>query len=87
MFGSPQIAGFTPTQDENHLSNEMVKFWGNFAHSGDPNKGPGMDHALDWPRYDLQNQLTMNLNLTLGLIPDLRSDYCDYWDSVGYFQP
>ena len=86
VFDSAAIGGFSPTSEEDTLSMEMVHYWGNFAHSGNPNHGPGKP-GFEWPLYDNDSKTTMNLNLTLGTIPDLRGEYCDYWDSVGYFQP
>ena len=65
----------------------MVKYWGNFANTGNPNKGPGGEADYMWPQYSLDGLQTMNLNLTLGEITDLKASYCDFWDSLGYFQP
>jgi para-nitrobenzyl esterase len=87
VFDSATVGGYYYTADEQVLSDEMVRYWGNFAHTSDPNKGPGGSPALQWPLYQLDTMTTLNLNLTLGYISALRQPYCDYWDSVGYFQP
>ena len=87
VFDSATVGGYTFTPDEQVLSEEMVRYWGNFAHTNDPNKGPGGSPSLVWPLYQLDSMTTLNLNLTLGYISALRQPYCDYWDSVGYFQP
>ena len=86
VFDSATVGGYTPTPEENVLSENMVAYWGNFAHTGNPNQGPGKPD-FDWPLYNNNSMITMNLNLTLGTITNLRGEYCDYWDSVGYFQP
>ena len=37
MFHTASLGGFNYTQAELQLSDDMVRYWTNFAHSGDPN--------------------------------------------------
>ena len=42
------MGGFNYTHDELLLSNSMVKYWTNFAHTGDPNTGQTQVKRLPW---------------------------------------
>ena len=86
MFSSVGLGGYNFTAEEQVLTDEMVKYWGNFAHTGNPNQGPGGQPNVQWPLYDAVNMPNLNLDLKIQQIGEIRTDYCDYWDSVGYFQ-
>ncbi|XP_026251483.2 carboxylesterase 5A isoform X3 [Urocitellus parryii] len=52
-----------PTEKEKVLSRTMMKYWANFARTGDPNS----DDLPHWPAYDEQEQyLMLDLNLKVG---------------------
>ena len=87
VFDSAVLAGYNYTPEEQALALAMVGYWGNFAHTSDPNKGPFGTPNVLWPTYDNVNMRNLNLNLTIHEESAVRSDFCDYWDSVGYFQP
>jgi len=48
LFHNAPLAGFHYTEDEEELSEQMMTYWTNFAHYGDPNGASG---SLDWPQY------------------------------------
>jgi carboxylesterase type B len=77
VFDSATIGGFTYEPEEQALALDLVSYWGNFANTGNPNIGPAKVD-FTWPMYDNDALLSMNLNLTLGTITDLRGEYCDY---------
>ena len=49
IFDSAQIV-FNPSSQERELSRQIMGYYGNFAHTGDPNKGP-VTGLLPWPKY------------------------------------
>jgi para-nitrobenzyl esterase len=59
--------------EDRKLSELMVRYWSNFARSGDPN-GEGLPH---WPRYDKDAQLIeLDKNVTSG--PDASRDQFEF---------
>lgn len=42
------MGGFNYTHDELLLSDNMVKYWTNFAHTGNPNKGQSQVKRVPW---------------------------------------
>ncbi|VDP99373.1 unnamed protein product [Trichobilharzia regenti] len=61
IFGAPFNQAFTDkfynfTNEEKRLSEEMMRFWTNFASTGSPNLNPGEFHTrnkeLYWDRYE-----------------------------------
>jgi carboxylesterase type B len=83
-FVFQQFSGFVPSPEEQVLSNRMVKYWTNFAYTGNPNIGP-QDVSVNW-----QSITNTNLNYMLFSTPEvklqsgLRKAQCDLWDKLGY---
>ncbi|XP_072488371.1 carboxylesterase 1D-like isoform X2 [Notamacropus eugenii] len=66
MLGSPFLRdGFS--EEEEHLSRRMMKYWCNFARNGNPN-GEGL---LKWPQYD-QNEEYLQINITSKIARKLK---------------
>ncbi len=77
-LGGPPVA-FTPAQ--RHLSNQMIAYWTNFAHTGDPN-GPGLPH---WPLLEAADPAAQGQSLASAKIApiDLSAEHhCDFWSSL-----
>jgi para-nitrobenzyl esterase len=65
---------------ESELASTMVRYWSNFARTGDPN-------ALSlptWPRFNPDTRLLMSLDLPRPTaLASFRADHrCDFWTSV-----
>uniref|UniRef100_A0A8C6S290 Carboxylic ester hydrolase n=1 Tax=Nannospalax galili TaxID=1026970 RepID=A0A8C6S290_NANGA len=62
------------TEEEKLLSRKMMKYWANFARSGDPN-GDGLPV---WPVYDQSEKyLMLDLNITVG--QKLKEQRVEFW--------
>ncbi|KAM6177073.1 LOW QUALITY PROTEIN: carboxylesterase 5A [Erethizon dorsatum] len=65
------------TKEEKLLSRKMMRYWANFARSGNPN---GNDLPL-WPAYNHTEQyLMLNLNMSLG--QRLKEKRVEFWTNV-----
>jgi para-nitrobenzyl esterase len=81
VFGNFQdILGvnYTPTAPELQLSSEMMGYWTRFATTGDPN-GAG---AVQWLRYDNQNESVLQLDDTTVTITAYHKDLCNYLSTL-----
>ncbi|XP_078577358.1 cAMP-regulated D2 protein-like [Branchiostoma floridae x Branchiostoma japonicum] len=90
VFQTAPLGNFSLTADEQVLGNTIAYHYGNFAHTGDPNKPnehlprPNLNipDNLNWPKYSKDNQFPI-LNMTTPhntLMHDYRKDKCDFWD-------
>ncbi|XP_062829073.1 fatty acyl-CoA hydrolase precursor, medium chain isoform X2 [Anolis carolinensis] len=62
------------TEEEKRLSKTMMRYWANFARSGNPN-GRGQ---VKWPRYD-QKEGYLELDLEPRGAQKLKQDKVDFW--------
>ncbi|XP_054856322.1 fatty acyl-CoA hydrolase precursor, medium chain-like [Eublepharis macularius] len=76
VFGWPLIKG-DDSEDEKKLSRTIMKYWANFARTGNPN-GEGL---VEWPRYDL-NEEYLELNLQQQKAEKLKKDRVDFWVEI-----
>ncbi|XP_078591181.1 cAMP-regulated D2 protein-like [Branchiostoma floridae x Branchiostoma japonicum] len=88
----------TMTAEEQIMADTIAYYYGNFAHTGDPNKPSGardaaettgvtMPVATNWPRYNQEGNFTC-LNISTprtSLIQDYRKDKCDFWDRMDVY--
>ena len=51
MFHTAELVGFKYTNDEQVLTDLMVTYWTNFAHTGNPNPFSVNSTAPEWPAY------------------------------------
>jgi para-nitrobenzyl esterase len=67
-----------PTPQERALSDAMMRYWVNFAKTGDPN-----DWALPaWPAYTLAEDPHLQLDVPIKADRELRKRYCDFFDQL-----
>nr|CDS26691.1 BC026374 protein (S09 family) [Hymenolepis microstoma] len=85
VFGMPFSKPFTSqyyqfTQAESELSKRVMKYWANFARTGqaslDVQKG-------DWPLYNSSNEAYLEIGLDKDIVKThLRQKGCNYWNDV-----
>ncbi|XP_078621270.1 cAMP-regulated D2 protein-like [Branchiostoma floridae x Branchiostoma japonicum] len=93
-FQIESLVGQNMTADEQVMADSIARHYGNFAHTGDPNKpgrgahvsgpaGSGGDD-LNWPKYSEEGGFT-NLRISTPkneLVQEYRKDRCDFWDRL-----
>jgi para-nitrobenzyl esterase len=81
--------------NQQHLSDQLVTAWSNFAWSGNPNKPvkiPG-PYANDWPLYTGNNPLILAEDIFPPGLSTETDDFwsaehhCKFWDSVLVYKP
>jgi len=74
------------TPEEQKFSRQIVQYWANFAHTGNPNypgSAPTVEDTPFWPKYD--NSTRQNIRLEAGNITTEDTvALCSMWDKVGY---
>lgn len=88
IFGAPLVDGIQPfstssySKSERMLSEAVMRYWTNFAKSGDPNRPEKQESVhggrvtnrfinLEWPKYDLEDQKYLHI----GMRPNKREYY------------
>ncbi|KAF1624600.1 UNVERIFIED_CONTAM: Acetylcholinesterase, partial [Eudyptes pachyrhynchus] len=79
VFGQPLNPGLNYTAEEEQLSRRIMRYWGNFARSGDPNEARG-GAGRRWPPYTAGGQRYARLNARpLAVAQGLRAQACAFW--------
>jgi carboxylesterase type B len=86
VFHSATQAGYNWTNNELNLANQMSYYWGNFANTGDPNQGP-TPVQVQWPEYDDSTMQNIVLAVPITTQTQEYSNFCTFWDTVGYQLP
>ncbi len=73
VFGSLNLAGYRPTEDDLAVSESLQGYWTRFAATGDPN-GAG---AVVWPRYEATTDSHIELNAPPRAGNGVRTELCD----------
>ena len=62
------------------LSEQMVRYWINFADTGSPNAP--VPPAVRWPAHDAANRSAIELgadDVECAAVVDLKAERCDFW--------
>ncbi|KAJ0019855.1 hypothetical protein NQD34_007424 [Periophthalmus magnuspinnatus] len=84
LFGKPFSFALAYFPRHRDLSNYMIKYWTNFARTGDPNQGESRV-PVPWPTFTrtYQPYLTINHQMSKSSVRyDLRADYVSFWTST-----
>ncbi|KAK6194913.1 hypothetical protein SNE40_000445 [Patella caerulea] len=87
IFGEPLNANSKYLARERDLSRKLMRYWSNFAKTGDPNRGPGEMSLNEWPPFLPQTQDYLVLSTkylhTADRSQAVRSGYkaheCAFW--------
>lgn len=85
VFGLPLDPARGYNEEEKQLSRKMMRFWTNFAKTGDPNHGPGELSMQEWPEYRMHERKYLNLSIDMlrnGWQPHhrgVRAQQCAFW--------
>nr|XP_056718218.1 fatty acyl-CoA hydrolase precursor, medium chain-like [Euleptes europaea] len=84
VFGLPFLKGTSPipssgdeAEGEKQLSKTIMKYWANFARTGNPNS----NGLVEWPRYE-QNEGYLELNLRQRSAEKLKKKQVDFWMGI-----
>ncbi|EJW82611.1 hypothetical protein WUBG_06478 [Wuchereria bancrofti] len=91
VFGEPlNTEKFSYTKEEQELSMRFMRYWANFARTGNPNKNPDGTYTSDvWPQYTQATMEYMNLTVEsdyyagasrIGTGP--RRKQCSFWKKI-----
>ncbi|XP_078526161.1 acetylcholinesterase isoform X2 [Lissotriton helveticus] len=79
VFGLPLDRTLNYTEEEEMLSRKIMRYWANFARTGNPNEVN--DHETRWPLYNLSDQQFIELNTKpVQIHSGLRVQMCTFWN-------
>ncbi|KFZ46528.1 Fatty acyl-CoA hydrolase precursor, medium chain, partial [Antrostomus carolinensis] len=76
VFGKPFLAGHA-TEEESKLSRTVMRYWTNFARTGNPN-GEGLVH---WPQYGLDERY-LEIDLVQKAAKKLKGRKMEFWTQL-----
>lgn len=83
VFGLPLERRLNYTAEEERLSRRMMKYWANFARTGNPNMNHdgSVDRKQRWPMFTPTEQKHVALSSEpLKIHKGLRSQFCAFWN-------
>ncbi|XP_053115466.1 acetylcholinesterase [Hemicordylus capensis] len=79
VFGLPLNRSLNYTKEEEALSRRMMRYWANFARTGNPTEPT--ERETPWPRYTAAEQQYVRLNTQpLSTDRSLRTQICAFWN-------
>ncbi|XP_052784797.1 acetylcholinesterase-like isoform X2 [Mya arenaria] len=87
VFGEPENRTKGYTHEEIQFSKKMMRYWTNFAKTGDPNRRPGHVFLDEWPLFTnetrehliLQPDLINRVDKTVSIGRGARAKECSFW--------
>ncbi|KAM8973151.1 acetylcholinesterase [Pelodytes ibericus] len=80
VFGVPLHASLNYTPQEIELARKIMRYWANFARTGDPNGGNDA-RLLHWPMYTASEQKYLTLNSKPAkILQGIRVQKCIFWN-------
>ncbi|XP_066537701.1 acetylcholinesterase [Hoplias malabaricus] len=83
VFGLPLEKRLNYTLDEQKLSQRMMRYWANFARTGNPNINidGNVDTRKRWPLFTIKEQKHVGLNIEpMKVHKGLRTQFCALWN-------
>ncbi|XP_060922286.1 acetylcholinesterase [Limanda limanda] len=83
VFGLPLEKRLNYTLDEEKLSRRMMRYWANFARTGNPNVNHDglLDTRKRWPLFTVSEQKHVGLNTEpLKIHKGMRNQMCAFWN-------
>lgn len=83
VFGLPLEKRLNYTQEEEKLSRRMMRYWANFARTGNPNVNHDglIESKKRWPMFTISEQKHVGLNTEpLKIHKGLRNQMCAFWN-------
>jgi len=92
VFHSWSFINATANSDEINLSWSIIQYWNDIITNrnlgGSSVSGSGNSKLAapnpSWPAYNSTINASLDLNVPVSVITNYRSQYCDFWDSIGY---
>ncbi|KAK6019608.1 hypothetical protein OSTOST_14750 [Ostertagia ostertagi] len=88
VFGEPFNKKFNYSTEEQELSSRFMRYWANFAKTGDPNKNEDGTYTTDvWPKYNGESMEYMNMTVESAYPTSQRTGHgprreqCAFWKS------
>ncbi|KAL7065298.1 hypothetical protein AAHC03_05065 [Spirometra sp. Aus1] len=88
VFGMPFSDDFRKkfynfTNEEMQLSRRIMRYWANFAKTGDANRASdGKQSQPHWPFYDIEKRQYLELDTEIVAKSGLRDIQCNFWNTI-----
>uniref|UniRef100_A0A182VR59 Acetylcholinesterase n=1 Tax=Anopheles minimus TaxID=112268 RepID=A0A182VR59_9DIPT len=80
VFGEPLNPSLGYTEDEKDFSRKIMRYWSNFAKTGNPNPNAASSEFAEWPKHTAHGRHYLELGLNTSFVsrgPRLRQ--CAFW--------
>ncbi|KXJ05347.1 Acetylcholinesterase, partial [Exaiptasia diaphana] len=81
VFGFPLMSSSpVTTETDARFTRDIIRYWTNFAKTGDPNSPVRVD--VTWPEYNQEQQQYISLKPNMSIHSHLRADFMAYWNCL-----